>query len=197
MYRSDDVEGNTWNQMSDSQHQYGTIQCMTGDPEFTAVSISAPIGEWGAVYGDIQVAVVISDSGAQLQHRRRRVLHRTGCNCNTGPPTHTATPVVTVTPTPTHTATPVVTATPTPTAYRDTGSNCNTYSDSYRDTGCNCNADSDSYRDTGCNCNTDADSYRDTGCNCNTDADSYRDTGCNCNADTATAKPRHQPLRGQ
>jgi xyloglucan-specific exo-beta-1,4-glucanase len=49
-YRSDDV-GATWQRIDDSQHQFGNINCLAGDPRIYGRVYLGTAGR-GIVYGD-------------------------------------------------------------------------------------------------------------------------------------------------
>jgi len=95
IYRSDDG-GNTWIQLNDTAHQYGSTCCITGDPR-TYGRVYVGTNGLGIIYGDI------AGSGGTP----------TPTPTNTPPPTPTPTHTPTPTPTPTSTATPTPTPTPT------------------------------------------------------------------------------------
>ncbi len=93
IFRSDDV-GTSWTQINDSQHQFGSTCCITGDPRIHG-RVYVGTNGLGIFYGDI-----------------------TGGSQPTATPTASATGT-----TPTTTPTTGATATPTPTTTPVTGSN--------------------------------------------------------------------------
>ncbi len=113
LYRSDDG-GASWIQISDAQHQYGTIQTITGDPRIYGRVYFGTNG-LGAVYGDISGTTntpTPTSTGATSTPTRT--------STPTSSPTRTSTPTSTLTrtftptgasPTPTRTNTPTFTPT--------------------------------------------------------------------------------------
>lgn len=103
IFRSDDA-GNSWTQINDSQHQFGSTCCVTGDPRIYG-RVYVGTNGLGIFYGDI-----------------------TGGSQPTATPTASATaatptPTTGTTPTATPTTGTTPTATPTPTTTPVTGSN--------------------------------------------------------------------------
>jgi xyloglucan-specific exo-beta-1,4-glucanase len=103
IFRSDDT-GSTWIQINDSQHQYGSPCCITGDPRIYGRVYFGTNG-LGIIYGDI--------SGSQPTPTPTTPITPVTTPTATPPPTPTPTPVSTPKPTPTPASTPTPTATPT------------------------------------------------------------------------------------
>ena len=104
VYRSDDA-GASWVRINDNAHQYGYIQCITGDPRIYGRVYFGTNGE-GIVYGDI--------SGVQSATNTPTKTFTPGPTTNT--PTKTNTPVITNTKTSTPTIDITITLTPTRTS---------------------------------------------------------------------------------
>jgi xyloglucan-specific exo-beta-1,4-glucanase len=102
IFRSDDG-GKTWIQISDSQHQYGAITTITGDPRLYG-RVYVGTNGLGIAYGDIAGSVTTTPTPTSTS---------TVTPTPTKTPTVTPTTTPTVTPTPTKTLTPTVTPTPT------------------------------------------------------------------------------------
>ncbi|WP_228026273.1 MULTISPECIES: cellulose binding domain-containing protein [Thermogemmatispora] len=119
IFRSDDG-GNTWVLINDSQHQYGNITTITGDPRIYGRVYLGTNG-FGIVYGDIAGAATTPTPTATV----------TAAPTPTAAVTPTPTPTAAVTPTPTPTPTAAATPTPTPiptaTSTPSAGLNCSVH----------------------------------------------------------------------
>jgi xyloglucan-specific exo-beta-1,4-glucanase len=105
IYRSDDA-GASWVMITDSQHQFATHQCITGDPRIYG-RVYVGTNGFGINYGDPSGPTPPPGTATPTPVR-------TPTPVVTATPVRTATPRITVTPTPVRTATPRVTVTATP-----------------------------------------------------------------------------------
>ncbi|WP_052888464.1 cellulose binding domain-containing protein [Thermogemmatispora carboxidivorans] len=121
IFRSDDG-GNSWVLINDSQHQYGNITTITGDPRIYGRVYLGTNG-FGIVYGDIAGAATTPTPTAATTATPTPTAAVTPTPTST--PTPTPTPRPTVTPTPTAAATP--TPTPTPTSTPTAGLKCSVH----------------------------------------------------------------------
>jgi hypothetical protein len=119
VFRSDDA-GASWVRINDNAHQYGFIQCITGDPRIYGRVYFGTNGE-GILYGDIAGAQSATNTPTRTFTPGGATNTATSTPSKTNTKTNTPTVDITITLTPTRTST-VMTNTPTrtPTGFTST-----------------------------------------------------------------------------